>query len=113
VSGASLTASLPSGGFSGSTGSISSPNATGGGATAAISSATNPTGLLYKYGATATTDEALRSGILPTPGVVNNITVNGAIDAESTARQIVDVLNQSTYRGTVGAGKLAQLEAML
>jgi hypothetical protein len=34
----------------------------------------------------------------------NNITVNGAIDSESTARQIIDVLNQSSYRGTLGAG---------
>ena len=34
----------------------------------------------------------------------NNITVNGAIDSESAARQIVDVLNQSSYRGTLGAG---------
>jgi hypothetical protein len=32
-----------------------------------------------------------------------NITVNGAIDSESTARQIVDILNQSTSRGTLGA----------
>lgn len=37
----------------------------------------------------------------------NNITVNGAIDSESTARQIVNVLNQSTYRGTLGAGAFA------
>lgn len=37
------------------------------------------------------------------PPVVNNITVNGAIDSESTARQIVDVLNKSYYRGTLGA----------
>jgi hypothetical protein len=37
----------------------------------------------------------------------NNITVNGAIDSESTARQIVEVLNQSTYRGTLGAGAFA------
>jgi hypothetical protein len=34
----------------------------------------------------------------------NNITVNGAIDSESAARQIVNVLNQSSYRGTLGAG---------
>ena len=40
-------------------------------------------------------------------GTVNNITVNGAIDSESTARQIVNVLNQSTYRGTLGAGAFA------
>jgi hypothetical protein len=37
----------------------------------------------------------------------NNITVNGAIDSESTARQIVSVLNQSSYRGTLGAGAFA------
>jgi hypothetical protein len=36
----------------------------------------------------------------------NNITVNGAIDSESAARQIVQVLNQSSYRGTLGAGAL-------
>ena len=33
-----------------------------------------------------------------------NITVNGAIDSESTARQIVQILNDSTARGTLGAG---------
>jgi hypothetical protein len=38
---------------------------------------------------------------------INNITVNGAIDSESTARQIVSVLNQSSYRGTLGAGAFA------
>jgi hypothetical protein len=38
--------------------------------------------------------------------VTNNITVNGAIDSESAARQIVQVLNQSSYRGTLGAGAL-------
>ena len=38
--------------------------------------------------------------------VTNNITVNGAIDSESAARQIVEVLNQSFYRGTLGPGAL-------
>jgi hypothetical protein len=38
--------------------------------------------------------------------VTNNITVNGAIDSESAARQIVQVLNQSSYRGSLGAGAL-------
>lgn len=33
-----------------------------------------------------------------------NITVNGAIDPESTARQIVNVMNSSYYRGTLGSG---------
>ena len=35
-----------------------------------------------------------------------NLTVNGAIDPESTARQIVNLLNDSFYRGTGGAGAL-------
>ena len=35
-----------------------------------------------------------------------NITVNGAIDAEGTARTIVNVLNNSYYRGTGGATAL-------
>jgi hypothetical protein len=35
-----------------------------------------------------------------------NITVNGAIDPEGTARTIQDVLNQSFGRGTGGAGVL-------
>jgi phage-related protein len=35
-----------------------------------------------------------------------NITVNGAIDAEGTARQIVQLLNRSQARGALGAGAL-------
>jgi hypothetical protein len=35
-----------------------------------------------------------------------NITVNGAIDSEGTARTIVNTLNDSYYRGTSGAGAL-------
>jgi hypothetical protein len=35
-----------------------------------------------------------------------NLTVNGAIDAEGTARTIISVLNDSFYRGTGGAGAL-------
>jgi len=38
-----------------------------------------------------------------------NITVNGAIDSEGTARTIVDTLNDSFYRGTEGARLLAGL----
>jgi len=37
------------------------------------------------------------------PGTTN-ITVNGAIDSESTARQIVTILNDSSARGTLGGG---------
>jgi hypothetical protein len=39
-------------------------------------------------------------------GATINLTVNGAIDSESTARQIVNLLNDSFYRGTGGAGAL-------
>jgi len=36
-------------------------------------------------------------------GTTTNITVNGAIDSESTARQIVSILNDSQARGTLGS----------
>ena len=40
-------------------------------------------------------------------GSTINLTVNGAIDAEGTARTIIDVLNRSSSRGTLGAGKFS------
>jgi hypothetical protein len=43
------------------------------------------------------------------PSSQNNITVNGAIDPEGTARTIVNVLNNSAARGTLGAGPLSNL----
>lgn len=39
-------------------------------------------------------------------GSTINITVNGAIDSESTARQIVTILNNSQARGTLGLGAI-------
>jgi hypothetical protein len=39
-------------------------------------------------------------------GTTINLTVNGAIDKEGTARTIVDTLNDSYYRGTGGATAL-------
>lgn len=39
-------------------------------------------------------------------GMVINLTVNGALDSESTARQIVAILNDSFYRGTGGGSSL-------
>jgi len=39
-------------------------------------------------------------------GTTINVTVNGAIDKEGTARTIVDTLNDSYYRGTGGASNL-------
>ena len=47
--------------------------------------------------------------IVPNGGMGStiNLTVNGAIDAEGTARTIIDVLNRSSSRGTLGAGKFS------
>jgi len=39
-------------------------------------------------------------------GSVINLTVNGAIDAEGTARTIIDTLNNSFFRGTGGSNNL-------
>jgi hypothetical protein len=36
-------------------------------------------------------------------GTTINLTVNGAIDSESTARQIISILNDSQARGTLGS----------
>jgi hypothetical protein len=47
-----------------------------------------------------------RLGEAATSGTVINVTVNGAIDSEGTARTIVETLNNSYYRGTGGAGAL-------
>jgi hypothetical protein len=41
-------------------------------------------------------------------GTTINLTVNGAIDAEGTARTIINVLNNSAARGTLGAAGFAQ-----
>jgi hypothetical protein len=42
--------------------------------------------------------------------IVNNITVNGAIDAEGTARQIAEVMNNGYYRGTGGASQFVGIK---
>jgi hypothetical protein len=44
-------------------------------------------------------------------GTVVNISVNGAIDPEGTARTIADTMNNSFYRGTGGALNFAGLSA--
>ena len=46
------------------------------------------------------------SGLTRTEGNIYNVTVNGAIDSESTARQLVTLLNDSQARGTLGASGL-------
>jgi phage-related protein len=40
------------------------------------------------------------------PGSILNLTVNGAIDSEGTARTIVNTLNDSYFRGTGGSNQL-------
>jgi phage-related protein len=46
------------------------------------------------------------AGIMAASGTTINVTVNGAMDKEGTARTIVDTLNNSYYRGTGGATNL-------
>lgn len=80
---------------------------------------TTPEGLTQKeLGITGTSQEQVTeylsrraAGALPEPPQQYNITVNGAIDAEGTARTILDVLNQSFGRGTGGATALTGLGA--
>ena len=57
------------------------------------------------YAAAINRDSNLGTGNQGVAPTVNNITVNGAIDAEGTARQIVSLLNDSYYRGTGGASQ--------
>ena len=51
----------------------------------------------------AGTFRAAEAASMPT---VINLTVNGAFDSEGTARTIINTLNDSSYRGTGGAGNL-------
>ena len=43
------------------------------------------------------------------PGATINLTVNGAIDSEGTARTIINTLNDSFYRGTGGSGNFVSV----
>ena len=47
-----------------------------------------------------------RQGEAATMPTIINLTVNGAFDSEGTARTIINTLNDSSYRGTGGAGNL-------
>jgi hypothetical protein len=49
------------------------------------------------------TPSGIPSYLNVTPVRTTNITVNGAIDSESAARQIVQILNDSNARGTLGS----------
>jgi len=71
------------------------------------------TGSSFETGAVSPNAPMAPSAPLQTPSLpryiaasagTTNITVNGAIDSESTARQIVTILNDSSARGTLGGG---------
>ena len=58
----------------------------------------------------ATNYGSFRAGEAASMPYVYNITVNGAIDSEGTARTVVNTINDSFYRGTGGATSLAGLK---
>ena len=91
------TISVPS--VSSGTGS----SASGGGVSAAAAGAAMAAAKPVNYGYTAA-NPSFTYGANSAPPI--NVTVNGAIDAEGTARTIVNVLNDSFFRGTGGAGAL-------
>jgi hypothetical protein len=62
----------------------------------------------YQFGTSGVNTNTL-AGIMAASGTTVNVTVNGAIDKEGTARTIVDTLNNSYYRGTGGATNLVAI----
>ena len=78
-------------------------SASGGGVSAAAAGAAMAAAKPVNYGYTAA-NPSFTYGANSAPPI--NVTVNGAIDAEGTARTIVNVLNDSFFRGTGGAGAL-------
>jgi hypothetical protein len=59
----------------------------------------------FRFGTSGVNTNTL-AGIMAASAPTINVTVNGAIDKEGTARTIVDTLNNSFYRGTGGANNL-------
>ncbi len=99
--------------FTGGTG-----GGTGGGVTTASKAAVTAQAAITGLGASGVSGVSTTSlagilaasggdrGSMTSAGTTINLTVNGAIDKEGTARTIVDTLNNSFYRGTGGAGNL-------
>ena len=83
---------------------------TGGGSTGSTSGTTSSSTAVAAAAAAASTASGsfnagtFRQAEAATSGDTYNITVTGAFDKEGTARQIVEILNDSSYRGTIGAG---------
>jgi len=110
------TVSVPDMGGSASVPTISVPDLSGGGSTSGgsgVSSAAagaaqffNPSANYVPSFGKSSSIALMEAGQFQRQSsIVNNITVNGAIDAEGTARQIADVMNNSYYRGTGGASQ--------
>ena len=97
------TISVPS--VTASTGTGSTTTSSAGGVSSAASGAAGVSSSSFPFG-TSGVDTTTLAGILKASGPTFNLTVNGAMDAEGTARTIVNTLNDSYYRGTGGAGAL-------
>jgi hypothetical protein len=98
------TSQVPSVSVPSVSGGSGSTKTSGGGVAAAVAGAAMAT----PYSSGITQSQAIRRAEAATArdfgGI--NLTVNGAIDPEGTARTIVNVLNDSYFRGTGGAGAL-------
>jgi hypothetical protein len=99
---------------------ISAPSATGsaggGGGGGGIASATKvaataaaaTSSSAFPFGTSGVNTNTL-AGIMAASGTTINLTVQGALDKEGTARTIVETLNNSYYRGTGGATGLVAI----
>jgi len=103
------TSKIPTITLPGSTSGSGGGGSTGGISAAMAGAALAGGGFTDSQNAARLTAESLRMGGAFTDSQNAqriNVTVNGAIDAEGTARTIVNVLNDSFFRGTGGAGAL-------
>ena len=102
------TSKVPSVSVPSVSGGSGSTVTSGGGIAAAASGAAKASmGTPFGQAGSVTSDRA--AGLQGARMAGINVTVNGAIDAEGTARTIVKTLNDSYFRGTGGAGALAGL----
>ena len=82
--------------------SSSGSSSSSGTSSASKSAATATKDLASGFAANSGVSTTTLAGIMAASGPSINLTVNGAIDSESTARQIVEILNNSTARGGGG-----------
>lgn len=89
------TISSPTGG--GTSGTTSSTSSVAKAASTAVAASAFP------FGTSGVNTNTL-AGIMAASGPTYNINVTGALDKEGTARQIVEIINESSYRGGGGVG---------